>query len=95
MEPGEVAGGLKGRIAQLVMMAAQKRADEEGVERVIGKAAKRMRELNRGGGVDYLRQFETYLAATPDEHALEPSIWRVVGTAGTRKMICAEAWSCF
>ena len=61
--PDEVEGGLKGRIAQLLMMAAYGRHAGAAME----GAARLLASLSSGGGVNYLRLFLVYVMATQDE----------------------------
>ena len=61
--PDEVEGGLKGRIAQLLMMAAYGRHAGVAME----GAARLLASLSSGGGVNYLRLFLVYVMATQDE----------------------------
>lgn len=65
----------------MLMMAAQRRTDEEEVDRVMGMAEGLMGELKPGEGVDYLQQFGTYVAATQDKHGLDAfcRAWRGSG----------------
>ncbi len=62
MAPEEVKGGLKARVAQLLMMAAyQKRMAD-----ALRLAAKLMAYLTHTGGIDYMAVFVIYLAATQE-----------------------------
>ena len=70
--PDEVAGGLKGRIAQLLMMAAFKRHAEEALE----MAAQLASSLSAAGGVNDLRQFIVYVMVTQ-----EPEVVAAFGDA--------------
>ena len=70
--PGEVAGGLKGRIVQLLMMAAFKRHASEALE----LAAQLASALSTVGGVNELRQFVVYVMVTQ-----EPEVVEVFGEA--------------
>lgn len=63
--PDGVEGGLKGRIAQLLMMAAYGRHAGAAME----GAARLLASLSSGGGVNYLRLFLVYVMATQDEAA--------------------------
>ena len=63
LEPGAVAGEVKGRIAQLLMMAACGRHGGSAVE----MAAQLSVSLHPGGGLDYFRLFVRYVMATQDE----------------------------
>ena len=63
VEPEGVAGGVKGRIAQLLMMAAYGRHTGLAVE----VAARLLASLFSGGGVNYFRLFVLYVMATQDE----------------------------
>ena len=63
VEPEGVAGGVKGRIAQLLMMAAYGRHTGVAVE----VAARLLASLFSGGGVNYFRLFVLYVMATQDE----------------------------
>lgn len=65
--PDEVEGGLKGRIAQLLMMAAYGRHAGAAME----GAARLLASLSSGGGVNYLRLFLVYVMATQDEAAAQ------------------------
>ena len=63
VEPEGVAGGVKGRIAQLLLMAAYGRHTGLAVE----AAARLLASLFSGGGVNYFRLFVLYVMATQDE----------------------------
>ena len=65
--PDGVEGGLKGRIAQLLMMAAYGRHAGVAME----GAARLLASLSSGGGVNYLRLFLVYVMATQDEAAAQ------------------------
>ena len=67
LEPEAVAGGLKGRIVQLLMMVAFKRHMSEALERAAQAAA----VMAPGGGIDDLRQFLAYLMTTQDQEVVE------------------------
>ena len=68
LEPEAVSGGLKGRIAQLLMMAAFGR----NVDTALQLTAQLILLLNRtGGGVDEFRRFFLYLASTQDREVIE------------------------
>ena len=68
LEPEAVGGGLKGRIAQLLMMAAFGR----NVDTALQLTAQLILLLNRtGGGVDEFRRFFLYLASTQDREVIE------------------------
>lgn len=63
LEPEAIGGGLKGRIAQLMMMAAFGR----NVDTALQLTAQLILLLSRtGGGVDEFRRFFLYLASTQD-----------------------------
>ena len=61
--PEGVEGGVKGRIAQLLMMAAYGR--HAGL--AMDAAARLLAALFSGGGVNYIRLFMVYVMATQDE----------------------------
>lgn len=63
LEPDEVEGGTKGRIAQLLMMAAYGRH----VRPAVDMAARLLGSLFSGGGVNHFRLFIRYVVATQDE----------------------------
>ena len=67
LAPEAVAGGVKGRMTQLLMMAAFDRH----VEAALDLAARWALSLHAGGGVDELRRFILYLMATKGREALE------------------------
>ena len=67
VEPGEVEGEVKGRIAQLLMMAACGRHGGLAVE----MAAQLFVRLHPGGGLNYFRLFVRYVMATQDEAGTE------------------------
>jgi hypothetical protein len=66
MEPGSVEGGLKGRILQLLMMAAFDKHVVEAMER----AAQLVADLPPSGGINYIRLFVFYVMATQDRAGL-------------------------
>jgi predicted transposase YdaD len=66
MEPGSVEGGLKGRILQLLMMAAFDKYVAEAMERAAQLAA----DLPPSGGINYIRLFVFYVMATQDRAGL-------------------------
>ena len=72
LEPGEVVGGLKGRIVQLLMMASFRRHTSEALE----LAAQLASSLSVVGGVNELRQFVVYVMVTQ-----EPEVGGAVGKA--------------
>ena len=63
VEPDGVKGGVKGRIAQLLMMAAYGRHMVPAVD----MAARLLGSLFSSGGVNYFRLFIRYVVATQDE----------------------------
>ena len=63
LEPEGVEGGVKGRIAQLLMMAAYGRH----VRPAVDMAARLLGPLFSGGGVNHFRLFIRYVVATQDE----------------------------
>lgn len=65
--PEEVVGGLKGRIVQLLMMAAFRRHASEALE----LAARLAAALSVTGGVNELRQFVVYVMVTQEPEAVE------------------------
>uniref|UniRef100_A0A7C1JX66 Rpn family recombination-promoting nuclease/putative transposase n=1 Tax=Caldilinea aerophila TaxID=133453 RepID=A0A7C1JX66_9CHLR len=66
LAPEEVKGGLKAKVAQLLMMAAyQKRMQE-----ALRLAAPLMAQLTRGGGLNYVAVFVVYLAATQERRVV-------------------------
>ena len=68
LEPEAVAGNVKGRIAQLLMMVAFGRH----VERALDWAARWTLSLRQAeGGVDEFRRFIVYLAAVQDDDIIE------------------------
>ena len=67
LAPEAVAGGVKGRMTQLLMMAAFDRH----VEAALDLAARWAISLHTGGGVDEIRRFILYLMATKGREALE------------------------
>ena len=67
LTPEAVAGGVRGRMAQLLMMAAFDRH----VEAALDLAARWALSLHAGGGVDELRRFILYLMATQGQEAVE------------------------
>ena len=60
--PEDVKGGLKARVAQLLMMAAYRAQ----VREALRLAAPLMAQLTRTGGIDYIAMFVIYLAATQE-----------------------------
>jgi hypothetical protein len=67
MGPESVEGGVKGRIVQLLMMAAFGRHGLEAIER----AAQLVSELSPGGGLNELRLFVFYVMATQDREGVD------------------------
>jgi predicted transposase/invertase (TIGR01784 family) len=67
LEPGAAAGGVKGRITQLLMMVAFDRH----VEAALDLTARWALSLHAGGGVGELRRFILYLMATKGREAIE------------------------
>ena len=67
LEPGEVVGGLKGRIVQLLMMASFRRHASEALE----LAAQLASSLSMVGGVNELRQFVVYVMVTQEPEVVE------------------------
>ena len=67
LEPGEVVGGLKGRIVQLLMMASFRRHASEALE----LAAQLASSLPVVGGVNELRQFVVYVMVTQEPEVVE------------------------
>ena len=67
LEPEAVAGGVKGRIAQLLMMAAFNRH----VEAALQLTAQLALSLHAGGDANEFRQFFVYLMATQDREVTE------------------------
>lgn len=67
LAPESVAGGVKGRITQLLMMVAFDRH----VEAALDLTARWALSLHAGGGVDELRRFILYLMATKGREAIE------------------------
>ena len=67
LEPGEVVGGLKGRIVQLLMMASFRRHASEALE----LAAQLASSLSVVGGVNELRQFVVYVMVTQEPEVVE------------------------
>ena len=67
LEPGAVAGGVKGRITQLLMMVAFDRY----VEAALDLTARWALSLHAGGGVGELRRFILYLMAIKGREAIE------------------------
>ena len=68
LEPGAVAGGVKGRIAQLLMMVAFGRR----VEAALDWAARWVLSLSQTeGGVDEFRRFIVYLTTVQDHDVVE------------------------
>ena len=84
--PDEVEGGLKGRIAQLLMMAAYGRHAGAAME----GAARLLASLSSGGGVNYLRLFLVYVMATQDEASAQAfdAALRSHGPANTEERSC-------
>ena len=66
LAPGSVSGGVKGRLVQLLMMAAFGRHEEEALE----LTARLLSLLPAGGGVDDARPFFAYLAGTQESEAM-------------------------
>ena len=62
LAPEQVTGGLKARVAQLLMMAAVRAQVREALQ----MAAPLMAQLTRTGGIDYVAVFVLYLAATQE-----------------------------
>jgi predicted transposase/invertase (TIGR01784 family) len=62
LAPEAVKGGLKAKVAQLLMMAAV----QAQVQEALRQAAPLMAQLTRTGGVDYVAVFVLYLAATQE-----------------------------
>ena len=66
LAPGSVSGGVKGRLVQLLMMAAFGRHEEE----ALALTARLLSLLPAGGGVDDARPFFAYLAGTQESEAM-------------------------
>ena len=66
LAPEQVTGGLKARVAQLLMMAAVRAQVREALQ----AAAPLMAQLTRTGGVDYVAVFVLYLAATQERRVV-------------------------
>ena len=66
LEPEAVQGGVKGRLLQLLLMAAFRQPLQEALE----QAAQLLAVLPPGGGVDYLRVFVRYVIATQENEAV-------------------------
>ena len=64
--PGEVVGGLKGRIVQLLMAAFRRHASE-----ALELAAQLVSSLSVVGGVNELRQFVVYVIVTQEPEVVE------------------------
>ena len=67
LEPEAVAGGVKGRITHLLMMAAFNRH----VEAALQLTAQLVLSLHAGGNSNEFRQFFVYLMATQDREVIE------------------------
>src|SRR5690606_36368198 len=66
LAPEQVTGGLKARVAQLLMMAAVRAQVREALQ----AAAPLMAQLTRTGGIDYVAVFVLYLAATEERRVV-------------------------
>ena len=66
LAPEQVTGGLKARVAQLLMMAAVRAQVREALQ----AAAPLMAQLTRTGGIDYVAVFVLYLAATQERRVV-------------------------
>ena len=67
LEPGGVGGGERGRVAQLLMMAAFDRHLREALE----QAARLVSSLPVAGGMNYVRVFIRYVMATQERETVE------------------------
>ena len=67
LEPEAVQGGVKGRLLQLLLMAAFRQPLREALE----QAAQLLAALPPSGGIDYLRVFVRYVVATQDTEAVK------------------------
>jgi predicted transposase YdaD len=66
LPPEQVKGGLKARVAQLLLMAAYR----DPVRDVLRVAAPLMAQVTRSGGIDYVAVFVLYLAATQERRVV-------------------------
>ena len=67
LEPAAVQGGVKGRLLQLLLLAAFRQPLREALD----QAAQLLAALPPSGGVDYLRVFVRYVVATQDTEAVK------------------------
>jgi predicted transposase/invertase (TIGR01784 family) len=67
LEPAAVQGGVKGRLLQLLLLAAFRQPLRDALE----QAAQLLAALPPSGGVDYLRVFVRYVVATQDTEAVK------------------------
>lgn len=67
LDPKQVQGGIRARILQLLMFAAY----HEPIREALGLAAALLAQLPETGGINYVRVFIRYLAATQEEKTVE------------------------
>ena len=89
LEPEGVHGGVKGRLLQLLLMAAFRQPLREALE----QAAQLLAVLPPSGGIDYLRVFVRYVIATQDNEAVKAfgeAIQRYTAESGGEIMTYAQ-----
>ena len=67
LSPEEVQGGLKARVAQLLLMAAY----HEPVGEALAQAARLLAQIPQSGGLNYVEVFVVYLAATQERRVVQ------------------------
>ena len=73
LSPDEVKGGLKARVAQLLMMAAYHASMRE----ALAQAARLVAEVSKTGGLNYVEVFVVYLVATQERRKVQEFVEHV------------------